>query len=51
MLSDAGRAWTNAADTSRAVADYRRIVKEFAKEGIAGEAKVRLGELTKGTAS
>jgi len=50
MLSDAGRAWTNAGDTTRAVADYRRIVKEFAKEGIAGEAKVRLGELTKGTA-
>src|SRR6266566_1163567 len=50
MLSDAGRAWTNAGDTTRAVADYRRIVKEFAKEGIAGEAKLRLGELTKGTA-
>ena len=50
MLSDAARAWTNAGDTTRAVADYRRIVKEFAKEGIAGEAKVRLGELTKGTA-
>jgi tetratricopeptide (TPR) repeat protein len=51
MLSEAGRAWTNAGDTTRAVASYRRIVKEFAKEGIAGEAKVRLGELTKGTAS
>jgi len=50
MLSDAGRAWTNAGDTTRAVADYRRIVKEFAEEGMAGEAKVRLGELTKGTA-
>jgi tetratricopeptide (TPR) repeat protein len=51
MLSDAGRAWTNAGDTTRAVADYRRIVNEFAKEGIASEAKVRLGELTKGAAS
>jgi len=50
MLSDAGRAWTNAGDTTRAVADYRRMIKEFAKEGIACEAKVRLGELTKGTA-
>jgi len=50
MLSDAGRAWTSAGDTTRAVADYRRIVKEFAKEGIAGEARVRLGDLTKGTA-
>src|SRR5712672_1423973 len=48
MLSDAGRAWTNAGDTTRAVTDYRRIVKEFAKEGMATEAKVRLGELTKG---
>jgi len=51
MLSDAGRAWTVAGDTTKAVAAYRRIVNEFGKEGIAGEAKVRLGELTKGTAS
>jgi tetratricopeptide (TPR) repeat protein len=51
MLSDAGRAWTNAGDTTKAVAAYRRILKEFAKEGIAGEAKVRLAELMKGTAS
>jgi len=51
MLSDAGRAWTSAGDTARAVADYRRIVTEFAKEGMAAEAKVRLSELTKGTAS
>jgi tetratricopeptide (TPR) repeat protein len=51
LLSDAGRAWTNAGDTTRAVAAYRRIVSEFGKEGIAGEAKVRLSELTKGTAS
>ncbi len=51
MLSDAGRAWTSAGDTTRAVADYRRIVTEFAKEGMAAEAKVRLSELTKGTAS
>src|SRR6266567_7000006 len=51
MLSDAGRAWTSAGDTTRAVAAYRRIVSEFGKEGVAGEAKVRLGELIKGTAS
>jgi len=51
MLSDAGRAWTVAGDTTKAVAAYRRIVNQFGKEGIAGEAKVRLGELTKGTAS
>ncbi len=51
MLSDAGRAWTNAGDTTRAVAAYRRIVTDFAKEGMANEAKVRLAELTKGTVS
>ncbi len=51
FLSDAGRAWTVAGDTSKAVADYQRILKDFAKEGAATEAKVRLGELTKGTVS
>jgi tetratricopeptide (TPR) repeat protein len=51
MLSDAGRAWTAAADTAKAIADYRRIVKEFPKEGTVTEAKVRLGELTKGASS
>jgi tetratricopeptide (TPR) repeat protein len=49
LLSDAGRAWTSAADTAKAIATYRRIVKEFPKEGAVTEAKVRLGELTKGT--
>lgn len=48
MLSDAGRAWTTAADTAKAVADYRRIVKDFSKQGGATEAKVRLAELTRG---
>ena len=51
MLSDAGRVWTSAADTAKAIADYRRIVKDFPKEGTATEAKVRLGELTKGAVS
>ena len=50
-LADAGRAWTAAGDTAKAIAAYRRIVKEFEKQPAAGEAKVRLGELTKGTAS
>lgn len=50
LLSDAGRAWTSAADTAKAVAVYRRIVNELPKEGVVTEAKVRLGELTKGTA-
>lgn len=49
LLSDAGRAWTNAADTAKAIAIYRRIIDEFPKEGAATEANVRLGELTKGT--
>ena len=51
LLSDAGRAWTTAGDTSRAVAAYRRIVKDFPKESAVTEAKVRLGELTKGSVS
>lgn len=48
LLSDAGRAWSTAADTARAVAVFERIVKEFANEGAVTEAKVRLAELTKG---
>jgi tetratricopeptide (TPR) repeat protein len=51
MLSDAGRAWTTAADTAKAIAAYKRIIKDFPKEGMVTEAKVRLGELTKGAAS
>jgi tetratricopeptide (TPR) repeat protein len=49
MLSDAGRAWTAAGDTAKAVVAYRRIVEELPKTGPVMEAKVRLGELTKGT--
>jgi tetratricopeptide (TPR) repeat protein len=49
MLSDAGRAWAAAGDTTKAIAAYRRIVDELSKEGAVTEAKVRLGELTKGT--
>ena len=51
FLADAGRAWTVAGDTPKAVAAYQRILKDYAKEGAATEAKVRLGELTKGTVS
>lgn len=51
LLSDAGRAWTSAADTARAIAAYKRIIEDFPKEGMVTEAKVRLGELTKGAAS
>jgi tetratricopeptide (TPR) repeat protein len=49
MLSDAGRSWWSGGDTANAIAAYRRIVKDFPKEGAATEAKVRLGELTKGS--
>ena len=48
MLSDAGRAWTSAGDTTKAIAVYRRIVNDFPNEVAVTEAKVRLGELTKG---
>jgi tetratricopeptide (TPR) repeat protein len=51
LLSDAGRAWINAADTAKAIATYQRIIRDLPKEATATEAKVRLGELTKGTLS
>lgn len=51
MLSDAGRAWTSAADTTKAVQVYQRLVEELPNEGAVTEAKVRLGELKKGTVS
>src|ERR1700752_831000 len=51
LLSDAGRAWTCAGETAKAIAAYKRIIKDFPKEGMVTEAKVRLGELTKGSAS
>jgi tetratricopeptide (TPR) repeat protein len=51
MLSDVGRAWTSAADTTKAVQVYQRLVKELPNAGAVTEAKVRLGELTKGTVS
>jgi predicted negative regulator of RcsB-dependent stress response len=49
-LSDAGRAWLAAGDTAQAVAAYRTIVQQLDSTSAAGEAKVRLGELTKGAA-
>lgn len=48
LLDDAGRAWTTAGDTARAIADYQRVVRDFPKETAATEAKVRLAELSKG---
>jgi tetratricopeptide (TPR) repeat protein len=49
LLSDGGRAWATAGDTAKAVEAYRRIVTELPNEAGVVEAKVRLGELTKGT--
>lgn len=51
MLSDAARAWVAAGDTAKAIRNYQRILKDFSDQGIATEARVRLGELTKGAVS
>ena len=48
LLLDAARDWAAAGDTAKAVANLERIVKEFPKTGPVVEAKVRLGELTRG---
>jgi tetratricopeptide (TPR) repeat protein len=48
FLADAGRAWAAAADTARALAAYRTIVQQLDSSSAVGEAKVRIGELTKG---
>ena len=48
FLSDAGRAWVAAGDTSKAITAYQSIVTRFDSLGTAVEAKVRLGELTRG---
>ena len=49
FLSDAGRAWLAVGDTAKALAAYRTIAEKLDSTTAAGEAKVRLGELTKGT--
>ena len=51
FLSDAGRAWTTAGDTAKAVAAYREIVAKLDSTNSVMEAKVRLGELTRGVVS
>jgi len=48
LLSDAGRAYVAAGDTTKALVDYRRIVRELDKTGSVAEANERIGELTKG---
>jgi len=47
-LSDAGRAWTTSGDTTAAVKAYQEIATTLDSTGTVTEAKVRLGELTKG---
>jgi len=49
MLSDAGRAWVAAGDTAKAIAAYREIVTKLDSTQAVVEAKVRLGELTRGS--
>ena len=51
FLSDAGRAYLAAGDTTRAFQAYRRIVSDFDKSGPVQEARVRIGELTRGAGS
>jgi tetratricopeptide (TPR) repeat protein len=48
FLSDAGRAWLAAGDTAKALAAYETIVQKLDSTGALTEAKVRIGELTKG---
>jgi len=47
FLSDVGRAWLAVGDTAKAVTAYRTIAAKFDSTSAAGEAKVRLGELTR----
>jgi len=49
FLSDAGRAWLATGDTGKAIGAYRTIAEKLDSTGSVTEARVRLGELTKGT--
>ncbi|HTR20666.1 MAG TPA: tetratricopeptide repeat protein [Gemmatimonadales bacterium] len=49
-LSDAGRAWLAAGDTAQSKAAYEAIVAKYDSTGTVVEARVRLGEITKGSA-
>lgn len=48
FLSDAGRAWAAAGDTAKALSAYETIAQKLDSTSAAGEAKVRIGELTRG---
>jgi len=47
-LLEAGRAYQNAGDRSKAIDTYRRILKDYPKSSSKTEAEVRLAELTGG---
>jgi tetratricopeptide (TPR) repeat protein len=49
FLSDAGRAWLAAGDTAKALAAYQTIAQKLDSTSAAAEARVRVGELTKGS--
>jgi len=51
FLSDAGRAWVAAGDTAKALEAYRTIATKLDSTSVATEAKVRIGELTRGAAA
>jgi tetratricopeptide (TPR) repeat protein len=48
FFSDAGRAWAAAGDTAKALAAYRAITTQLDSTSGVTEARVRIGELTKG---
>ena len=50
FLSDAGRAWLAVGDTAQAIKAYKTIAQQLDSTSAATEAKVRLGELTRGAA-
>jgi tetratricopeptide (TPR) repeat protein len=47
-LAEAGRTWTAAGDTAKAVADYKAILTGMDSTRTVTEARVRIGELTRG---
>ena len=51
FLSDAGRVWVVAGDTAKALEAYRTIATKLDSTSVATEAKVRIGELTRGAAA
>ena len=48
-LLDAGRAYQAAGDSTQAIAAYERVLRDFSKSPSVTEARVRLGELLRGS--